>query len=612
MSTEYLIWAISIYTGAELLGDHAAYGIYSVDDKAVLRHADASLSGFNSDMITDISSIVHGLDLRSGGGISESGGVRIVYSNAGGLYQKLIDLDISLHGATVKIVEHDITEATQEQIHEGTIEDVSWNDIQIQINSNVTFRDKRRVDIAAPGIPVTFGESDPENGRFFKLLRTSDIEKVYKVEDIAQFEGEYYPPKMSLFPVWIEDVENNNSYVVRIGALDALAYDGKREALEGMFLKIVESVSENVGLYRKIINTGGASLTGDEKAIRFYLRDFLPRDLEGNETGTAEEQAWVEVVEIDRTYTGEVAECDGFYIDEVKQDADADVYVKSENEIIRIPPYGVNIDVVKNNQLNIDPLHIKDGPANLVSQFVIPVQSISRFDTDDLEPFSEQTKRDTGIYGDVDIIHSHTFTNPEHAIDKKHDTYCEWNLDVEQTASADFYTKALKIVLPEPPPGLHFTKTYLGVKMWSRCDLRANLLWGEDNLEIKRCGYINRVKDILVGRGFREIEAGGAIVDNLPDFYYFPKIDTANRNFYRTEEKAGEPNDFNLISGYYNFELSDNKEDYLNIEEVALMLGRFIPVGGGGEPNRNDDLTKIYQVAVIFEASGIAEAEIYV
>ena len=627
-------------------------GIYTASGQSEIRWSEAPLVGvaetWTHGLIAPdgIGEFVQRADLRRGGGVAVVDSTTIVIDNTDQMSLKLSELGIYLDGLTAIVEEFVGTELDSDAESRtteftGTMEGVQWNDKRLRIPVNSSLSRQRRANIATVVnssnrddldgemegriVPVSFGRSDPDSNRHFKLVRTTAKEKVLNVEDIAQFEGEYYPPNMNLFPVAEVD---ENAVTIRIGSLDGTALtQAKLDALLTKYVKFVEGKSGNNGVYRKITGpVGSAALGGNEKAIDLTLRDYTPADPPGNYDGIATDQTWVQILDIDRDYEIDTFDCKGF-------EADPTLYAKTEKDrIIQIPPYGLNIDTVANNRLKIDPLHFKDNPNNASSFIAVPVESVSLYDAPDLGAFN--SAGDTswgnfyiykhwdpespdpenpdflsvpGFYWDTETgifpLPGYEFGNPENVKDKKYDTYCLHRYQTTDIMGP--HIKALEIRLPPRPRD--FTRAYLVVKITEnyRAETGTPSMWKKSVQVLKR-GYIDRVGNVT-----EEIELktqDGAVdstVDSVPDFYYSPPPETQNKNFYRQSEADGGEK-YSLYSGYERFPLSEGPTDYDAIEEVLLALRRSDMNAAGW------DETKIYQVAVVFETTADIEGEVYV
>ena len=586
-------------------------GLYAVEgENSELRFSEAPLVGVAESWTVGyipgggIPPISEAGDYVRGGGPIQyrSGTIRL--KNTGRLQQVVEQLGINLSGAILEIIEFDGTEedsdATFRKVrHTTTCEDVEWTTTEVLI-SVVSSRDRlRKVNIATDGTPVTFGKSDPDNNRFFKLLRTTAKEKVLSVEDIAGltgYTGDYYPPQMSLYPVYSQ---SGLEVTIRIGRYVPLITQQQVQVLAGMYVKFVEGESANGGIFRKIEQVDLITHSGQEQGLILQLRDYTPIAPPGQFDGTAVDQTWVQILDIDRDYEIDTFECKGF-------EADPVIYAKNESDnILLVPPYGLNINVIGNNALNIDPLHFKDNPNNLSSFIIVPVESVYRYDEPNLSRFyspDEPTwaginKVDTGIYGSLTNFNQ-TFLFPEQAIDKNYQTACEWEINGGQTGAYDFY-KVLTIKLPKIKDNQKFTRAYLGITMK---DFSKPSDFLTPNVWVKTKGYIARVKNINE-HYLSYFNSGKFVVDidNLPE-YYTPgnPFKDSNKNFFRSSKTNI------LFSGYENFLISESESDYNSIEDVALILRRKDIYDNW------QDWHSINNLAVIFETTAEIKEAIYV
>lgn len=640
MSTEHLVWAIDIYTNRSTSQEYPDLGVYSDSGMAVLRYSEADISSLATDTYNDLlllecGTIKQSIDIRNGGGIAQRNGLSITLDNTDSLARKLESLGIILNACDVKITEYDFELSTSQVIFEGTIYNYRWDDVNLQIDTNVTFTEKRKVDLYND-TPVTFGQSDPDNSRYFKLIRTTNIEETLAVEDIAElagYTGDYYPPDMKLFPVYLF-YDSSNSIWVRLGFFNPSLHGTEWEQVFlNKFIKFIEGKSGNNGLYRKIIEVARSTATDNEEYFVFTLRDYTLDDILGNWEGTAEDQTWVQVVDIDKVFSADVLDCDGFYVNGVKQTLNPEIYAKADEEVIKVPPFSANISIVGNNQIDIDLLHFKDSPSNINSFIILPVESIELYsaadlsmwnsagdtrwgdyklfkyvDVDSLDPENPDYIDVPGIYypgeGSLLPLLNWQFLNPENAIDKKNDTYCLLSYRPQDNDAVSLDSiKAVKIKLPARLQ--NFSKAYLVCKITENYGSQPQ--WWNKKVQILRRGYINRVHNVTEEIVLKTQESSQvSTVDCIPDFYYNPQTSTANKNFFRNSIPDGN-SEYDLYSGYTRFLLADNPTDYDEIEEVLIAFKRSAMLSANA-----DDETKIYQVAVIFETTAKVEEEIYV
>ena len=582
--------------------------------------------------------------MRFGGGVMSDTSFDVTVYNNDQLSLKLEELNIKLQGKDIEIYEFKGTDADSDSISTkrratGMISNTyEWDDKVIQLKATSS-RKKKRANLSyvinknnrpyVPGsnenkiLPVTFGQSDPANGRFFKMICDRNKKDQLLNKDIVNPESTYYPVKFGLFPI-TEYSFGENIYTFRIGSSN-MSVDASN--LVGKYIKCVEGDSTNKDVYRKILSAQEVGITPptDERLIQITLESYLPVDMVGNWDGTEENQAWIEIYDLEKEYSADSGACGGFFDSETGEpipDSKAEVYTEGEDgQIIRIPPQSLEVTTIDNNRIKSNPLHFSNNPDNVNTYHTIPVESFGLQTDDDLGAYSTAEvnmsiykKRIDGVYSDPDYVPVTdielvtAYNNENNVYDRKHDTFAYWKFRIKH-ADGEFghgignLQKAFKITLPEIPDNMTFTKAYLGLKLWSKCIH----VYDPQNVYIKKRGYINRASDVL---GDKKLdEAGdGAFIDNIPDFYYSPEPDTKNKNFFRTEEPESSGL-YKTISNHTFFELCETVSEYRAIEELLLFINRYRVF----DPSVwTDDETKIYQACVIFETTAQIKDVVYV
>ena len=629
------IFGIKIITNYETI-NYESIGLYAVSGaNSEIRYIETELTGLSESWKSGFlfansfpTFSKSGSFVRGGNTIQLRGStIRIKNTNRLQAILESDDYKINLIGASVEIVEFRGTDESTitetRNIFTGTIDSVKWSSTEMEIDVVPSRRKLRRSNIVTEGIPVSFGQSDPANGRFFKMVCDTNKKDQLLNKDIVNPESTYYPVKFGLFPI-TEYSFGENIYTFRIGSSN-MSVDASN--LVGKYIKCVEGDSTNKDVYRKILSAQEVGITPptDERLIQITLESYLPVDMVGNWDGIETNQAWIEIYDLEKGYSADSGACGGFFDSETGvpiPDNKAEVYTEGEDgQIIRIPPQSLEVTTENNNSIKSNPLHFSKNPDNVNTYHTIPVESFGLYTEPDLSAFSTTEidmsvyeKRIDGVYGDpnfelvtyVELVTA--YNNENNVYDRKHDTFAYWKVKYQHTNSDTGYTignaqKAFKIKLPAIPDNMTFTKAYLGLKLWSKCIDN----YKPDNAYIMKRGYINRASNVLDDKKLDEA-GDGAFIDNIPDFYYSPEPDTKNKNFFRTEDPESSGL-YKTISNHTFFELCETVSEYRAIEELLLFINRYRVF----DPSVwTDDETKIYQACVIFETTAEIKDVVYV
>lgn len=462
-------------------------------------------------------------------------------------------------------------------------------------------------------LPILFGGSNPAQGRFFKIYRTSAKQEKVTVDDLNNAAGLSlqfcYPPKMYLFPVY-QQIVNSLHTSIRIGRYVYIFFGElvESEFLVGKYIMIKEGSDSLTGMFRKIVSVDSnntvisyGSDSTEDIAIDITLQDYLPVQPNGNLSGTATDQAWIIVYDIETLYKICNETIAGFFRSETGLQLVNAVEIYGKNASGNIEPlleYGVNVSS-ENNTLNVNPRMFEGELDKLISMHIVPVETIEPCTTHDLSMWGISADYDdiaNGIYtnGETTLISAPTITGIDSFKDRNSGTYYQFAFTVESRAPQyyiEYYT-AFSIKMPEMPANIKFNKAYLGIRgstqQVSERGIEAEAFY------VKQRGYINKVKTIFETTN---INTGTSVcwIDNLPDYYYSDNVNTNNDRFFREFDQT------TLISGYKKLQLIDisSKEDYDNIEEIVIIVRKKLQQGSLDITVTNYE--RFYELAIMFE-----------
>lgn len=613
----------------------ADLGLYAVAGGSEFRWSECKLTNtvdtWKDGFISVISEIAKKGNFQTGGGMVYAEGFSVTAYNNSQLTIKLEELGISLTGLVCEILEFDGAD-TEPDIniythYTGVIEDVTmWNELKMSFNVK-TARHKRRSNLGAifngkEIIPITYGSSDPANGRYFKYLRTEFINEKIKVSDFALAQGDTncYPPTMYLFPITekVSDLE----YKVRLGFLSEAAFPIEQayEFFIGKWIKIVEGASDNVGKYRLITNA--IRQTVGDTLITIKLSEYTPVPMAGNYTGTEVEQTWIEFYDLKMGYAIDIQPIGGFIGSEtlIAETGKSEIYAKADEELIRILPY--NCDVSVNGASLVVTPTVLSGAVDQVSSFyIMPVRSIAYYLEPDLDGWTEglHLSRRTPINGlysnsdsfvdgtDIDLVAETGI--PANVLDKNKNTNWSRFFKITTSTNSLYYAITYTVKLPKLPKDVDFSNVYLGVNLISSSVVPSGSQ-GAGNIIVSYRSYINRLKkpiSLTEDNVVYYSNPDGVLFDDVPDFYYSEIVDTNNKNFHTTAigNDAGKFN-----TGYRNYNLNiSSKEEYENIEELLIMVYKTYTYTVSGR--KVDDTTTLTEVSIMLERVAKLDSEVY-
>lgn len=626
-------------------------------------NAISGVSNWNTDMLSEkgLSKVTKSADIDRGGNVATIGGITIRLKNTQQFFKDLDDLGISLIGNRVEMIYFEDT--TETVLFDGNCNDVSpWTKASYSFSA-VRPRNKRNAlmsrelnskdDNLKEGssqigkmIPLTFGEWSDKPVKF---IRNADNETIYENIRLRVFnESLNYRAIIStvllglkMFPVVGDDGGDpplQYDIMIALATSDiAWSDSGTLELtyLEGQYLLVVDGKS--AGTYRRI--SDAKVITGTAKHIlKITVEDYFSDTLAGNATATAEEQSWVQFVDIDRMYIVELSKCkaylddaaneitQGLFLYSYIEDKKAIVTVTGDAETveglieekpidyIRLPQYAFEDNGSGNkNIIDIDVKLFEESIDQMNSFLILPVENFDVYKEADLgkwnttgQPWwSNYSKVIDGVFGQIDQV-SGAITNLQNATDKDSTTYSEFNLAITQVSSIGQYYKVVVFTLPSFPTALKFDACYLGVKIWQQCSEAYEIDSGT-SLRFMTRRFISGREELLDNIDEDEEDAAGVNLDCLPDFYFTNSPATNNKNFYYVADVDGD-NKYSLISGYPTFLLDgvDTKEKYEAIKEVGMFSFRSISFG-----NSDTDESKYYELAVMFRKSVSIKEEIY-
>lgn len=642
------IGAIRIYLGSRYT-ERAEIGLYTpAVGNSEIRWSEAPLTGvsetYNPSMLikNGIGGLSSSLEDTYGGNQETVNDINFSVTGAAQLPLRLQELNIQPSGKTVEYIEFIGTDADSDSVSitvmsTFTIEDMDGNEFDTKFTAKSSFVYKRNKllairlststfpDAVGEVIPVTFGRSDPANGRFFKVPRIEYRNDTLALED---FIGTGDPGKITLFPAYAQGDADE---------CDVLAGEetyNNPVSLVGMYVKNVEGdQEENSGVIRRIssYSLAGVPVSGypDQLAIHFTFSEYFPKVIDSYHFGSLTWKAFLSIIDALLRYALDYAPCECFL-------GGIDFYVRSDENMIRVADVGATqaVSNIPDYQLSVS---ISSEEVGDVSSFkIIPVAGLEPYLNADsgLELYGLPTyhhpldtsndpvaglfvEDSSGMSGQYQPV----ISGPSDFGDRDYDTYYRYFVyanGAEDNAHALNYYIALKVTFPEIDTSIEFDKVYLGIRMNSAYEnFNAGIIFNESGkFEVMhRRYYGGAVKPIENTDVMYRVFAGRneVVTDSLPDDYYMENApSTKNKPFYYMEgptDLGVGPNP-NRVTGYKSFDLQlSDREAYDNTYEVIILLYRWQEQDG--TPVYTRDITDIHELAIIFEKNITIGEELY-
>lgn len=627
------IWGIKIIPIINL-PVNSMIGLYLNGGKSELRYSESELVGVSEEYSTGfiaktgLPKISESGNLKYGGSSCQYKQTSIILKNVQRLNKIFEYYKINIIGATIQIIEFKGIESdsdfySSDVEYTGVCEDVSWDETYIKISVNWNKDKLRRVnlldDSSGVEIPVTIGQSDPLNGRFFKSVLSVDNEKVltngeiaglpnYTIEANIIYQQSYFTCFGDPEPPY--DFVTLRLYEIPYTASETTIINN----LIGKFLVCREGNSENVGKYRQIVDVQNINLTDEYSVLNttaeLVLSDFFFVWPSGNVAANDENQSWFEIVEIDNLYSTDFINCEGFFNNSnEKIENEIQVYKPDSNDNIKQINFS-DIALVDNTNFSISSRSFENSFKNLKNFSLFSVENLTLYNrltgypgfTKAFEEFgvgiSNYQKLQPGVfvstYGvGTTIISGPTITGEDNYKNKTYSSYYRHNVTFQGYPRIWI---AFLITLPKIPNDLTFDNAYLLIN--SKSENSRSL--STSGLKIISRGIIGRVKNIVQDKNDY---SGSIVADCCPDFLFINNPELKNKYFYVHDNNA------ERIQGYQNFNLNvSNKKEYDSIYEVLLMFYR----DDVSQLVSFTEITTITEIAVAFETSIDADKELFI
>lgn len=640
-----IIGAVKINTEV-VHSDDTTIGMFSNGTlPAELRWSESELIGvaeeYNYEMIVDngIGDRQESFDASFGGNTTLVNDFTVIVHGASQFMIRLAIIGIKIHGLTIEYIEFvgtdsDSDSVSSDTIFRGVVEDVEWNENEIRITAKSSYEYKRNrfiglkptttdypnIDDAMVDniIPVSFGSSDPDNDRFFKLPRIEYKNETISASDI---DPDVEPSNTTIFPLikfGTEDTREEARFLIGVNSgAGILGYDftGKyvnvfdgAESSNGEIRKVDHEIltgtiyTEYDSISAELIANGYETDLTDHEHAYLSLCDVFSSYLECFTPDSPTFKTFVTIMDLFFKYIIDSVSCSGISLN-------GNYYLKDDEEMIKM----LDTDTVvstDNTEHIVEPRVLNSSTGSYDSLVILPVDTII--------PFTKGTGENLVEYGidenykeivpglfyndhSGDAILNATspgiITGADYFKDKDRDTEYSFSLFLENTypiGKYDYYV-VFKIGLPEITDKIQFDNIYLGIDSVNT-QYKAPSLgtpFYDKFIEIKRKSFYNRLYEL------EDITYGGA-PRNLPDNYY--TVQQSTKNVYRYYNGGH--------IGLQSYDLGiSKKEDYESVENLLLCFKVDIPSTLEAMTVLNVTLFK--ELAIVFEKGLSLGKEVY-
>jgi hypothetical protein len=621
-----------------------------------LRYSESQLFGvsdtYNYEILVrdGIGEISESIDDQIGGNNATVNDFTFLLKGTNQIILRLLELGIQLSGKSVQYIEFEGTDTDSDSIDEavmftGTIEDYSYNEFQVSITAKSSFVIKRNKclgtranttnypdvsdDMRDKTIPVTFGRSDPDNGRYFKLPQVEYRNTLITNNEIL---GGYDEPKdMSNFPTaelsGVPLDANRLRFLLTDEGSQMGSYSKNNYAIVGKYIRITDSDTSQedvVGTIRKvsarIIDPAAFNYPSTQLALAVQLVEYLPEHIisyiVNNPAGF---KAFVDVIDALTRYVLDTVYCECFI-------SGIDFYVKEDDAMVSVADVGIVQDDSSIPDYEISADVYNDEIGNTNSFKIIPVESIEPYliDGGDFSAHWETGGSEQGYEhphdGEGDDVAGVFIQNGSGTLcadqgvitgagnykDRDYTTQYLFNTYLTLANVVDHfdYSIALKVTLPDIDDRVVFDNIYFGLRLTSSTidDSTDPKLTLASNFRIMYKSYYNRIVTAVekTAMNYESIVE----IDSLPDDYYTNSPSTDNKEFYYSEETTSK------LSGYKTFDLKiTDAKTYKNIHEIIILLNRHAEQVGVA--SYIDDYVAVFEAAIIFEKNITIGQELY-
>ena len=622
----------------------ADIGLYNVANENSefrwIQNSIVGLTGWADGIIVQngISKFSVNIDLRNGGNTSSPGNGDVTIKNNNKFQDILISKNINLQGLKLEIwyFNFDDGNSSSTKIRTYTCCSPSYTNKEYKIPFK-GMQEKRRSNILnvittlqyphasndtiGKVVPATFGKLIPFIDNNTEKISRSSLSKFIRTFD--KIESKFYNDSFFTGSDYVDTV---SFPITDISQSPGRNYQCEFRSTGG------SSVTYPVDTYVKIVDGTGKnqirevySFQQANEFLRFVTVDFFETEL----VDTGDDRSWVQFYKIYRRYDCDHWPCKGFYDSNGNHLTNgAEIYTHTnEDGFSRIAPFGYEFNGVNEayNQIEIDPKLFDQGDLDTQNSYMIlPVENLHADTFADLSNWYDGAgprwdlylKHATydGLYsnggtGFPDVINDFSITDLDNIVDKVYSTYGQIYLSGQQNSGGCSYIEVLKFDLPKIPSSFTFSNFYIGIRMLTKSGAGAmEINTGYPCVFLKLRKFKYGIKEFTWDCD--EVHGDGALLDDIPDFYYSIDPNNSNENFFKTVNASD--ND-QLITGINNTYFDTgitSKEEYESYLEGVLWFERAAVVIS--DPAVWTDNSKIYELCFIFKRESDIKENIYI
>ena len=567
-------------------------------------------------------------DLIRGGALAAGGTAGITVKNTDQFFNTISGKKIYINGLKATVVL--FTDTARSDEWSGVCEKPTWNTKEYMINfsqpnairrANIVTQISRTdfpyadPDLEGKALPVTYGEFRPlydENGNisfssYAKFVRIANSVDRWKND---RYYNTITPDKQVMFPVIAPSGSTPTLWFDISLGLSLGGGSASYPSWVGWYLKSSEGQSN--GAYRAIVSATISSLVA-----KIQVADYFTDVPEGDATAKDDNQTWIQIEDINRSYAVESEPCFAYTdkdgtalttgLELYSYTSDESVSVSGAQEIVRIVAtiesfrrlpqfaYKDSGNALK-NQIDIDVSLFENDVDTLNSFILLPVENFTEYTESTLENLNasgsdtyENYERivTDGYYFKNSVQRKGTISiakgDPALVIDKDPDTM--YTVDIVQETTAQLigvsvYDQiyAVKFDLPEIPDNFEFDSVYIAIDMNSQVYDSTPDNYTDLILRYRR--FLGYAEDIVVtaeGAMYDDVLTSGdrsysafGVVNSMPDFYY-PDVSEGSKGFYVNSDISSDTNEF---TGYTRFQLSgvSTVDQYRAVHECILAM----------------------------------------
>lgn len=380
-----------------------------------------------------------------------------------------------------------------------------------------------------------------------------------------------------------------------------------------------------VGKYRKISHFQmGPWANADALClVTIFLDSVFEKNLNGNSTATATNNAWVSLSEIPFEYVADFWDCNGFL--------DIDGNVLTQSSILfyydsdakkhrQIASYGYDVDTsdTSNAKLIIDAKLFETDPETLSSFDIFPLKNLSEFEEANLTKWGQASYLNTSLGGSYDNIYSTdgtAYAGETHvkAYVPALDTGAPYDQDDTSYEYHNYYLYdyyhilAFEADIDFSKILMEYSSYYLGMNVETHAGAPGDGFTNSPLLIMMRrfIGNSEYVLSQTTGAKYCDEGTLGGVIENIPDWYYLVRTSDNDKSFYYVNTEAAQMRN---IDGHSIFALPSITT--INQLKSIYKIGLLFQHSAVGPAYHTFTLT-IKELSLICKSTGSIKSDLY-